>query len=75
MATGINSLIGSPEGYVAAGGTVGFGDDVDYSPATRGLFSGNGTDGTEMYVGGIALVALGILVAFRAGGFRAIIAS
>jgi hypothetical protein len=39
------------------------------------MFSGNGTDGTELYTGAIVLAALALLILFRVGGFQAIIAS
>jgi hypothetical protein len=76
MVQGVNSLVGSVDGYIPPGAS-GRATVFDDSPAvpSAGLFSGNGTDGTELYTGAIVLAALAILILFRLGGFQAIIAS
>lgn len=80
MATpqGVNSLVGSVDGYIpagAAGRATVFDDSPAVPSAGLGMFSGNGTDGTEIFTGAIVLGALLILILFRVGGFQAIIAS
>jgi len=74
---GVNSLVGSVDGYIppgASGRATPYGDPSAV-PSAGGMFSGNGTDGTELYTGAIVLAALALLILFRVGGFQAIIAS
>ena len=77
---GVNSLVGSVAYQPAAGSQrdtlEGSGAESSGVMATAsGLFAGNGTDGTEILVGAIVLAALLLLILFRVGGFKAVIAS
>jgi len=72
---GINALVGSVDFEPAAGGERSAPPKGNAVPSAGSLFTGNGTDGTEMIVGAIVLISLAILIGFRVGGFQAIIAS
>lgn len=84
---GVNSLVGNVMFQPAAGadrdtyqgsGAGMTGPQAQSQGATgtmANLFTGNGTDGTELLVGAITLGALALLILFRVGGFKAVIAS
>jgi hypothetical protein len=66
---GINSLVGSPDSYLAVGAT-------ESATAVGGSAPRNVvTDGTEFFVGAIVLGALMVLILFRLGGLQAVIAA
>ena len=85
---GVNSLVGNVmfqpaagsardtfEGSGAATAGVTAQSHGNEGGTMANLFTGNGTDGTELLVGAIVLGALALLILFRIGGFKAVIAS